>query len=353
MEKILVINPGSTSTKIGLFEDDNEVFDQTLRHSAQDIAQFATIPDQLDFRKKFILEFLEEKNVDINTLTAVIGRGGLVKPISGGTYHVTQKLIDDLKTGIQGQHASNLGGLLAYDIATPLNIPAFIADPVVVDEFEDVARFSGLAGVERKSAFHALNQKAIAKKYAKDNNKNYEDINVIVAHLGGGTSVGAHKKGKVIDATNAIRGEGPFTPERAGELPLFDIIDLCFSGKNKDEVIKSIYGQGGIVSYLETSDMRLVEEKALAGDKQFKDVYDAFIYQIAKEIGKFSTVLCGDVDAIILTGGVAYDKNLVAGVTKRVGFIAPVHAYGGEEELLALAQNALSVLRGETKSIEY
>jgi butyrate kinase len=351
---ILVINPGSTSTKIGLYNNEEQIFEQTLRHSAQELEPFPTIPSQKDFRKNIIIEFLKEKNISLETLNAVVGRGGLVKPLPGGTYTINQRLIEDLEKGIQGEHASNLGGLLAYEIAQETNIPSYIVDPVVVDEFENVARFSGIKNIQRRSAFHALNQKAIAKKYCKENNKNYEETNLLVVHMGGGISVGAHKNGKVIDVTNAIQGEGPFTPERSGELPLLDVVDLCYSEEfTKKEMYSLIKGKGGFNSYLETTDVKEIIDKAMNHSQPEKSLYEAFIYQVAKEIGKFSTVLYGDVEVILLTGGVAYSKEVVNDITKRVKFIAPIKAYPGEEELLALAQGAIRVLNDEEKSLEY
>jgi len=352
--KLLVINPGSTSTKIGVFEHETELFETTLRHTTEEIEKFEKISDQKDFRKEIILNFLKEKEFDTKELSAVVGRGGLIKPVESGTFIINKKLLDDLENAVSGEHASNLGGLLANEIAVELNIPSFIVDPVVTDEFDDVARFSGIPEIVRKSAFHALNQKAIARKYCKENSKNYEEVNLLVVHLGGGISVGVHKNGRVVDVTNAIQGEGPFTPERSGELPVLDVIELCFS-KNytKQELIKRVKGNGGFNAYLNSNDMKTIVEKAKAGEKNYAEVYDAFIYQLCKEIGKMSTVVKGNVEAILITGGMAYNPTIMADIEERVSFIAKIFVYPGEEELLALVQGALRVLNGEEKTKEY
>lgn len=352
--KLLIINPGSTSTKIGVYEDETPVLVETLRHSAEEIGRFSSIYDQREFRKAVILDILKEKAFDLTTLDAVIGRGGLLRPIEGGTYKVNETMLEDLKAGFLGQHASNLGGILANEIAKELNIPAFIVDPVVVDELQEVARISGIPDISRISIFHALNQKAIAKRYAKDVNKRYEDINIIVAHLGGGISVGAHKNGRVIDVNNALDGEGPFSPERSGSLPVGDLVKLCYSGKyTYDEIKKLINGKGGFVAHLNTNDARAVAKAMNDGDKRAELILKAMAYQVAKEIGKCAAVLYGKVEAIILTGGIAYGKEIVELITERVKFIAPVVVYPGEDELLALAQGGIRVLSGEEKAKDY
>lgn len=352
--KLLIINPGSTSTKIGVYEDENQILEETLRHSSEEIGKYGNIYSQLNFRKEVILKVLEDKNFDIKTLDAIVGRGGLLKPIEGGTYKVNDKMLNDLKVGFQGQHASNLGGILANEIAKPLNIPSFIVDPVVVDELDEVARVSGLPEIERKSIFHALNQKAVAKRYAKENGKNYNEINVIVAHMGGGVSVGAHRNGKIVDVNNALDGDGPFSPERTGGLPAGDLAKLCFSGKyTLEEMKKKLNGKGGFVAYLNTNNAMEVEKAVEKGDKKAKLIQDAMAYQVAKEIGKCAAVLCGKVDAIILTGGIAYGKPTVNYIKDRVSFIAPIVVYPGEDELLALTQGGLRVLKGEEEAKEY
>ncbi|MBS6007406.1 MAG: butyrate kinase [Clostridium baratii] len=352
--KLLIINPGSTSTKIGVYEDEREILEETLRHSSDEIGKYPTIVDQLDFRKDVILKVLEEKNFDIKTLNAVVGRGGMLKPIPGGTYEVTDALVADLKKGVQGQHASNLGGILAKEIGNELNVPSFIVDPVVVDELEEVARISGVPELPRKSKFHALNQKAVAKRFGKESGKGYENLNLIVTHMGGGVSVGAHKQGKVVDVNNALDGDGPFSPERAGGVPVGDLVKMCFSGKySEKEVYSKLVGKGGCVAYLNTNDFRDVLKLSEEGNKEAQLIYDAFIYQVAKEIGAMATVLEGKVDKIILTGGMAYSEKVVGDITKRVGWISEVKTYPGEDELLALAQGAIRVLDGEEKAKEY
>lgn len=352
--KSLIINPGSTSTKIGVFEDETLLFEETLRHSTEEIAQYASIFDQKDFRKNIILNFLKEKDVDINSFNMIVGRGGMLKPIPGGTYAVTDDLLEDLKIGKQGQHASNLGGILAREIGDSIGAPSFIVDPVVVDELIPESRYSGVPQLPRTSVFHALNQKAVAKRYAKENSLNYADLNLIVVHMGGGVSVGAHQKGKVIDVFNALDGDGAFSPERAGSVPTGGLIKLCFSGKySEKEVYKMVVGNGGFNAYLGTNDMRDVEKMVDEGDAKAAEIRDAFIMQVAKDMGSMACVLKGKVDQIIITGGIAYDKGVVAGLKERAGFIAPITVYPGEDELLALAQGGLRVVNGEEEAMKY
>lgn len=354
MNRMLIINPGSTSTKIAVYDDLNPVFVETLRHSSEEIAPYATIFEQYDFRKNVILKAVEEKGVKIESLTAVVGRGGLLKPIEGGTYAVNETMLEDLKVGVLGQHASNLGGVIAYEIAKSLNLPSFIVDPVVVDEMDDVARISGMPEIDRMSIFHALNQKAVAKRYAKEKGTNYEEINLVVAHMGGGVSVGAHRKGRVVDVNNALDGEGPFSPERSGSLPVGALAKMCFSGKyTHDDIKKKITGKGGFVAYLNTNDARDVEKMAEEGNKEAELIFKAMAYQVAKEIGSCAAVLNGKVDAVILTGGLAYGKEYVSWIKERVEFIAPVVVYAGEDEMLALAEGGLRVLTGEESPKEY
>ncbi|WP_061995346.1 butyrate kinase [Clostridium sp. ATCC 25772] len=352
--KLLIINPGSTSTKIGVYEDTKPVLVETLRHTSEEIGKYKNIYDQFNFRKEVILDVLKDKKFDIKELNAVVGRGGLLKPIEGGTYEINDSMIEDLKVGVQGQHASNLGGIIAREIANDLNIRSFIIDPVVVDELSDVARISGIPEIERKSIFHALNQKAVARRFAKETGKNYEDLNLIIAHMGGGVSVGAHNHGRVIDVNNALHGDGPFSPERSGGVPIGDLVNMCFSGKyTKDEINKKITGKGGIVAYLNTNDAKKVDDDAAAGDEKSKLIFDAMGYQTAKEIGVCAAVLKGKVDAIILTGGIAYSKAMVSYIKERVEFISQVVVYPGEDELLALAEGGLRVLNGEETAKEY
>ena len=349
----LIINPGSTSTKIAVFEDEEMLFDKTLRHSVEEISKYDTIFDQKQFRKDIIMECLKEQDFDIKTLDMVVGRGGLVKPIPGGTYKVSDALIEDLKVGPQGQHASNLGGVLAREIADEIGKPSFIVDPVAVDELQPVARVSGIPDIQRNSIFHPLNQKAMARRYAKEKGKRYEDINVIVAHMGGGVSVGAHKKGRVIDVSNALEGDGAFSPERAGGLPVGPLVRLCYSGKyTEKEMYKRLVGGGGFTAYLGSNDMVEITKKAET-DENARLILDAFIYQVAKDIGSRAAVLEGKVDAIILTGGIAYGSRVTDAIAKYVDWIAPVVVYPGEDELLALAQGGLRVLNGEEEAKDY
>lgn len=354
MNRILVINPGSTSTKIGVFDNDLSILEKTIRHESDQINSFDNIIDQYEFRKQTILETLDIEGINISKLSAVCGRGGLLRPIEGGTYEVNDLMLLDLKAGYSGQHASNLGGIIAFEIASGLNIPAFIVDPVVVDELDPIARISGFPLIERKSIFHALNQKAVARRVAKSLGKRYEDLNLIVTHMGGGITIGVHKNGRVIDVNNGLHGDGPFSPERAGTVPAGDLISLCYSGDfYREEVMKKLVGHGGLVGYLGTNDALKVEEMISKGDKQAKLIYSAMAYQVAKEIGAASSVLAGKVDAIILTGGLAYGKGFVKEISDRVNWIADVMIEPGENELQALAEGALRVLRGEEEAKQY
>ena len=352
--KSLIINPGSTSTKIGVFEDENLLFEETLRHSTEEIARYASIVDQKDFRKEIIINLLKEKNFDIKSLNMVVGRGGMLKPIPGGTYAVSDDLLEDLKIGRQGQHASNLGGILAREIGDSIGVPSYIVDPVVVDELEPVSRYSGVPELPRTSVFHALNQKAVAKRYAKENGRDYNALNLIVVHMGGGVSVGAHRRGKVVDVFNALDGDGAFSPERAGAVPSGALIKMCFSGQyTEKEVYKKLVGGGGFNAYCGTNDMRDVDKMADGGDAKAAEVRDAFVRQVAKDIGSMACVLEGKVDQIVITGGIAYDKYVVDGLKKQAGWIAPVTVYPGEDELLALVQGGLRVLNGEEQAMTY
>jgi butyrate kinase len=352
--RILVINPGSTSTKIGVFDNELSIFEKTIRHEREELSQYNSIIDQYEFRKTTILEALDIEGINISKLKAVCGRGGLLRPIEGGTYHVNEEMLTDLREGFAGEHASNLGGILAHEIAAGLNIPAYIVDPVVVDELDPVARVSGFSLIERKSIFHALNQKAVARRVANEIGQKYENLNLIVAHMGGGITVGAHKKGKVVDVNNGLHGDGPFSPERAGTVPAGDLVALCYSGNYFfDEVMKKLVGQGGLVGYLNTNDALTVEKMIENGDEKAELVYSAMAYQVAKEIASASAVLSGKVDAIILTGGLAYGKEFVSTISDRVNWIADVIVKPGENELQALAEGALRVLRGEEMEKEY
>ena len=353
--RILAINPGSTSTKITVYDNELLLLEQVIRYSNGELVGFTSIIEQYEFRKSGILKILEENNINLATLDAVVGRGGLLKPIDGGTYAVNKVMLNDLRYPKNGkEHASNLGGVIAKEIADSLNIPAYIVDPVVVDELADVARISGLPGYDRKSIFHALNHKAVARKISKELGKSYEEANLIIAHMGGGITVGSHQGGRVIDVNDGLYGEGPFSPERTGGLPTGHLIDLCFSGKyTSDEVRKIVAGKGGLVAYLNTNDARDVVKLIEAGDEKAKLIYSAMAYQIAKEIAANAAVLFGKVDAIVLTGGLAHEKNLVEMITERVSFIADVKVVPGENEMIVLTEGTLRVLRGQEQAKEY
>ena len=343
---ILAINPGSTSTKIAVYEDKKEIFSKTLRHSAEELAPFKNVIDQFEFRKDVIKKALEENRIALKDLAVIVGRGGLLDPIPSGVYEVNRKMIEDLRSARHGEHASNLGAVIARDLADEVGgIKALIADPVVVDEREPIARITGHPLFERKSIFHALNQK---------HGKKYNQLNLIVAHLGGGVSVGIHKKGKVVDVNDALRGEGPFTPERSGGLPAAQVVDICFGGEYTEKQIrKMIAGEGGVSAHLGTNSFQEVERRVEAGDKKAALISEAFAYNLAKEIGAMATVADGKVDAIIITGGIAYNTPLMKKVAKKVKFIAPVSIYPGEDEMGALAGNGLAVLTGKEKVKKY
>ena len=347
MYTILAINPGSTSTKVAIYQDTKAVREITLRHSTEELANFAGILDQFDFRKNIILDAMREAGVQLSDIDAVIGRGGLIKPVKSGVYEVNEAMIDDIYNRPLGHHASNLGALLAYDIAKAAGAKAYMADPVVVDELQDVARITGHPDIERVSIFHALNQKAMARAYADKQGKRYEDLNLIVVHLGGGISVGAHCKGEVIDVNNALEGEGPFSPERAGGLPAYAVAKWALSGNyTLQQINKFITSRGGFVAHFGTNSAMEVANRAEAGDKRAILVQDAMCYNIGKEVGKMAAVLKGKVDAIILTGGIAHDNYVCQYISEMVSFIAPVVVMPGENELEALAGNALRVLEG-------
>ncbi|MFZ5967499.1 MAG: butyrate kinase [Bacillota bacterium] len=344
---VLVINPGSTSTKVAIFKDDENVIQKTLNHLPEDLEQFSKITDQYDYRKNMILDWMKEEGFETSQLKAVVGRGGLLRPMPNGTYTVTEMMIEDLKIGIQGEHASNLGGIIAKAIADQEGIHSYIVDPVAVDEFDDIARISGMPEVPRRSLLHALNVKAVAHRVAKEMGKQVDDLNLVVAHLGGGISVVPMRKGKMVDANNA-KEMGPFSPERTGGLPIGDLAKLCFSGKyTHNDIKKMLSGKGGLVAYLGTNDAREAEKMIQNGDQKAKLVYEAMGYQIAKEIGAMATVLEGKIDAIILTGGMAYSKMLTSYIMERVEFIAPIIIKPGEDELLALNEGVQRVLSGK------
>lgn len=352
--RILVINPGSTSTKVAVYIGDSPLQVSTIRHKPEELKLFEQVVDQKDFRRQIILDWLKKNNIPF-CFDAIIGRGGLAKPVPGGVYRVNRKMCYDTYSAMR-KHACNLGCIIAAELAAKLGsgCKAYIADPGVVDELVPEARISGSPLMPRICIWHALNQRAIARRHAKSIGKRYEDLNLIICHLGGGISVAAHEHGRAIDANNALDGEGPFSPERAGTLPAADLIHLCFSGRyTEDQLKKRVAGQAGLMAHLGTTDipeiMRMIEN----GDQHAKLLIDAMIYHTARSIAAEGAVLKGKVDAILLTGGIAYSEYITQGLRERVEFIAPVHIYPGEDEMKALALNALAVLRGEREAKEY
>jgi len=361
MHRLLVINPGSTSTKVAVYEDEQPLFVESLRHSSEEIAQFPHIVDQRSFRRDAVLALLQERRIDLSSFAAIVGRGGVLRPIPSGTYQVDECMIRELsRRHAEREHASNLGALLAYEIAAPIGVPAYVVDPVCVDEFDDVARISGLPEIERRSLSHALNLKAVARRAASDLGRPYSELNLVMVHLGGGISVTAHRRGRMVDVNQALDGNGPFAPERAGGLPVGDVVRMCFGVTpyeglrlTYDQMFKKLAGRGGLVAHLGTNSAVEVERRIEAGDAYARLVYQAMAYQIAKEIGAMATVLCGEIDAIVLTGSLAHSQMVVDWVQERVAWIAPLMIYPGEDEMLALAQGALRVLRGEEEARRY
>lgn len=361
MYRVLTINPGSTSTKVAIYEDEHRFFVETIHHSAEEIAAFPHIADQYAFRRDAIVALLKEKGIELDSLDAVVGRGGVsLKSIPSGTYWVNKKMLEDLRHPKEREHASNLGVLIAHEIARMAGIPAFTVDPITVDEFDEIARISGLPEIERRCLSHALNLKAMARRATKDLGKRYKEVNLVVIHMGGGISVSPHRRGRMVDVNQALDGTGPFSPERAGGLPIGDVMRMAYSVPPYEDVhltyeefFKKIAKRGGLMAHLGTNDAREVERRIAEGDKHARLIYEAMAYQIAKEIGLMATVLKGDVDAIVLTGGLAHSEMLVDWIKERVEWIAPVVVYPGEDEMLAMAQGALRVLRGEEEAREY
>ncbi len=351
---LLIINPGSTSTKISIFKDEREVYTETITHKIEELSRFNRASDQDLYRMEIIVRKLREHNISVNDIDAVVGRGGLLRPIEGGTYTVNEQMVADLKRGVLGDHPSNCGGLIAYAIGKALDCQAFIVDPVVVDEMEEVARISGMPLIERRSIFHALNQKAVARDAAGKIGKKYGETNLIVVHMGGGITVGAHRKGRVVDVNNGLDGDGPFSPERSGSVPVGDLVKAAFSGEyTYPEMKKLIKGLGGMVAYLGSHDVKEIEKRIGKGDEKAKLIYEAMAYQVSKEIGAIATVLLGKVDAIALTGGLAYSKRFTGLIKNRVEFIAPVYLFPGEQEMRALALGGLRVLLGQEEAKTY
>lgn len=352
--KILALNPGSTSTKIAVYDETNCIFEETLRHSNEELAKYDSIFDQYEFRRNIILEKVKEAGINLDELSAVVGRGGMFKPIQSGTYIVNEAMLDYVKKAPRGEHASNLGCVIARDIADSIDVGAYIVDPVAVDEMLDLAKVTGMPEFPRDSLFHALNQKAVAKRYAKEIGKNYNDLNLIVAHLGGGISVGAHCMGEVIDVNNALDGDGPMSPERSGSVPLGKLYKSIYAGEyTLDEMKKKNYGKGGLVAHLGTNDGLEVSKMIDSGDEKAKFIFEALAYQVSKEIAGLSASLYGKVDAIIITGGLAYNEMLVGWIRERVEFISQVLIYPGEDELQALVEGTIRVLDKEESAQVY
>jgi butyrate kinase len=352
--RLLIINPGSTSTKIAVYEDEREILSANIPHSAEELAPFGKIVDQKAFRKDLILRTLREKDLEPAGLTAVIGRGGLLVPIPSGVYRVNDRMLEDLDRGVQGEHASNLGGLIADEIARPLGLPAFIVDPVVVDELDDWARLSGVPDIRRRSIFHALNHKYSARLAARELGRSYESVNLIVCHLGGGISIGVHRQGRVVDVNNALNGEGPIAPERAGTVPAGDLLALAFSGKHKEaDLKKMLTGRGGMVAHLKTNDLRETLKRIAAGDRQAELVFTAMAVTVAKQVGSCAAVLKGRVDGIVLSGGLAFSTEFIDRIKEYIQFLGPVFVFPGENEMVALAEAGLRVIRGEEPARTY
>lgn len=352
--RILAINPSFTSTALAVYENERPIFERSIIHSESLLEQAPTLIDQLGLRKTDVLKALDEEGLNLSNFSAVVGRGGLLKPLVGGTYKVNNEMLTDLKSGQSGSHPSNLGGILAYEIAEQLNLPAFIVDPVVVDELDPVARISGFPLINRRSVFHALSQKAVAKRVAKQLETSYSELNLIVAHMGRGITIGLHKKGRVVEVNNGLFGEGPFSVDRVGSLPSGDLVSLCFSGTySQDQIMDLLITKGGLKGYLGVSGLEDIERMIRSGDKKAKLIYDAMIYQISKEIGGLSTIVQGQIDGIILTGGLAFGDYLVEGIMEKVSWISDVFVIPGEDELKALVEGTLRVLMGEEEARDY
>jgi butyrate kinase len=351
---VLVINPGAGSTRVALYEDEGQIFEENIRHSPDELLKFEAIVDQYQFRKLKIMQLLESKKVDLNSLNAVVGRGGPFKPLTSGTYVVNEKLVQDIKSGnYQSEHPSLLGAMIAKEIADRLSISAYFVDPVSVDEFWELSRFSGLKDIPRKALSHALNVRMVAKKAAKELGKPYEECNFIIVHLGTGITVAAHLKGKQVDSSNANE-DGPFSPQRTGALPTIPLVKLCTDGSKYDEIKRKLNREGGLLSYLGTDDIQEIEKRISQGDNNAEAVYNAMVYQIAKEVGAYSVVLRGDIDAIIITGGIAHSETFVSSLKDWIGFICSTfHVYPGEGEMEALALGVLRVLRKEETAKDY
>lgn len=353
--KILVINPGSTSTKIAVYQSGSCIYEQTIRHYLDELVLYPNIISQFEFRLDLILGNLEIAGIPLEEIKIIMGRGGLTYPLESGVYEVDDRMLTHVRKGVMGQHASNLGPLLSHAIAKKIpGAKAYIADPVVTDELEPIARISGHPRFERRSIFHALNQKAVARLYAKAQGRRYDELKLIVVHMGGGVSIGAHLNGRVVDVNNALDGEGPFSPERSGTLPAGQLIEACYCGNfTEEEMKKMVTGEGGMVAYLSTNSMKEISDFAEEGDEECRFFIEAFVYQVSKAVGEMATVLKGEVDAILITGGIAYSKLIVELLKERIGFISKVEVYSGEDEMASMEMNAELMLAGELVAKRY
>lgn len=353
-QRILAINPGSTSTKLAVYERDNTLFETSLRHTQEELLPFSSVMEQYAFRKKLILNQLQQHEIEVTSLYAVVGRGGLLRPMRSGTYPINERMLHDLRIGVNGAHASNLGGLIAYEIAATLGIPAYIVDPPVVDEMREIARLSGMPEIQRESRFHTLNHKMAGNKAAQRLGKKYAQCRLVIAHMGGGISVTAHEYGRAVDTNNSVDSEGSYTPERAGTLPVAALMRMCFSGEyTLEDMKRKTVGGGGLLAYLGTNDAKEIVRRIQDGDTYAKLVYEGLGYQVSKEIGAYATVLKGNVDAVCLTGGLAHDAYLTGYIIEMVEYIAPVMVFPGEDELRALVDGVLRVLDGEEEPQNY
>lgn len=352
--RMLIFNMGSTSTKVAVYEGQEKVWVESLSHPAEEISKYPVYRDQYDYRKSTILELLKEKGEELNRFAAFVSRGGIIRPVSGGTFYINQDMLDDAWSGVYGDHPCNIGGQIAFDFSQEYGVPALTVDPPMCDELCTEATYSGLPEIKRIGAFQALNHRAIARKYCSENGKAYNEVNLIVAHMGGGLSVAAHRLGKIIDVNNALAGDGPFAMERAGGLPTGDLIKMCYSGEHtRDEMLRKVNGRGGIVAYLKTTDAREIEKRIVTGDEYALEVTKAMAYQVNKEIGALAAVFKGKVDAILLTGGLAYWERFVELISEGVSFIAPICRYPGENEMESLAFGAYRVLNQSEKANTY
>jgi len=352
--RILAINPGSTSTKVAVFDNEAQIVGDTVRHEKGELNRYESVMEQKDMRLAVVLGVLKERGIELGSLDAAVGRGGLIDPIDSGVYIINGHMLKDLITSAAGMHASALGGIIAEEVGRRAGIPSYVVDPIVVDELDQYAKLTGLPGIERRSAFHALNQKAVARRCAREMGIAYENCRFIVAHMGGGITVGAHRYGRVIDVNDGLSGEGPFTPERTGGIPALPLIRLCFSGAYTEKELTAIVTKaGGMTAYLGTNDLRKCEKLIKEGDEYAALVLESMAYQVSKEIGAMTAALEGRVDAIILTGGLAFSTRFTGCIKQRVGLIAPVKVYPGEDEMRTLAEGALRVLRGLEQAVEY